>query len=273
MTTTTAPSPARTTHRAQPAYRLSFLRALRSEWIKIATLRSTWWSIGIVAVLTIGIALLIAQAVNTPGFPGIQVVVSPVQFTMLLAGILGAISVTGEYSTGMIRSTLTADPIRGSVLAAKSIVVAALLFVSSFAVFLVAALAVSPILESKDLAIAWTEPADSIVPIVAASFSMAVFSLIGVAFGFLVRNGAGAIASTVGLLFVLPVVVSIFPYNDPAWQWIRDLGDRLPMQASQYLIMPRTDAGLEWQDALVTLLAWAVVGMLSAWAALRVRDA
>ena len=103
--------------------RLTFIRAVRGEWIKLATLRSTWWSIGIAAILTIGIAVLIAQAIDMPGFEPIQAVVMPIQFTMLLAGILGAISVTGEYSTGMIRSTLAANPKRGSVLGAKAVAV------------------------------------------------------------------------------------------------------------------------------------------------------
>ena len=267
--TTTSVAPVRT----EFAYRLTFVRAMRSEWIKLATLRSTWWSIGIVAVLTIGIALLIAQGMNAPGYGGIQAVVSPIQFTMLLAGILGAIAVTGEYSTGMIHSTLTADPIRGSVLAAKAIVVAALLFVASFAIFLIAAVAVSPILQAKDLAIAWSEPGDSWVPLLSASFSMAVFALIGVSFGFLLRSGAGAIAATVGLLFVLPIVVSIFPYQDPAWQWVRDLGSYLPMSASQSLILPSEEWGLDAPVAFVALCGWVVAGMLGAWGVLRVRDA
>ncbi len=66
---------------------------------KLATLRSTWWSIGIAAALTVGIAVLIAQALDMPDFEPIQAVIMPIQFTMLLAGIIGAISVTGEYST------------------------------------------------------------------------------------------------------------------------------------------------------------------------------
>jgi len=135
-------APARRTHTETSAYRLSFGRALRSEWIKLATVRSTWWSIGITALLTIGISIMLASAAEVDG---IQAVVSSVQFTMLLAGILGAIAVTGEYSTGMIRSTLTAVPVRGAVLAAKAAVMAALIFVSTAVMQLIAALAVTPI--------------------------------------------------------------------------------------------------------------------------------
>lgn len=264
---------ARATH--QPAVRsgLSFPRQLRSEWIKLASLRSTWWSIAIVAVLTVGIALLMALAIGDSGMPGIQMVVSPIQFTMLLAGILGAISVTGEYSTGMIRSTLSATPTRGLVLAAKATVLAVFLFVTSLVIFGIAAAVVSPILESKSAGIDWSDLSGSLQPILVASLAMAVFALIGVAFGFLLRSGAGAIAATVGLLFVLPIVLGMFGMAGPSWDWIRALGDYLPASAAQNAIVPQSDWGLEEPIAFLTLGGWVVAGMLAAWAVLRGRDA
>lgn len=272
MTTLTAAEP-RTTALADPRYRRTFGRALRSEWIKLSTVRSTWWSIGIVAVLTIGIAVLVAQAMDVPGFEPIQAVVSPIQFTMLLAGILGAISVTGEYSSGMIRSTLSANPSRGAVLAAKATVVAAFMFVSSLLIFLAAALLVTPIFAGRDMSFAWDDPASSTLPILAASISMAVFALIGVAFGFLIRSGAGAIAATVGLLFVLPIVANIFTAVGAGWEWITDVAARLPMAAAQSAILPQDDWGLSGFEAYATLAVWVAAGMLAAWAALRTRDA
>ena len=166
MTTTAAP--AMRSQTSSP-HRLTFVRALRSEWIKLSTLRSTWWSIGIAAALTIGIAVLVAGAVNVPGFEPIQAVVTPFQFTMLLAGIIGAIAVTGEYSTGMIRSTLAADPVRGSVLAAKATVVAVFLFIASLVIFILAALAVMPVFASRDVAFPGDDLAGVLLPIVAAS--------------------------------------------------------------------------------------------------------
>ncbi|MGM7670443.1 ABC transporter permease [Microbacterium sp. A93] len=266
-----APAPLRT-QSASP-YRLTFFRTVHSEWIKLSTLRSTWWSIGLVALLTIGIAVLVALAMDVPGFEPIQAVVSPIQFTMLLAGILGVIAVTGEYSTGMMRSTLAADPVRGSVLAAKAIVVAVFMFVASFVISLVAAIAVTPIFAGRDMPFAWDDPAKSILPILASSISMAVFALIGVAFGFLIRSGAGAIAATVGLLFVLPIVGSIFAMPGEEWQWIGDVIGHLPMAAAQSAILPQDDWGLPLVEAYLTLAAWVTAGMLSAWAVLRTRDA
>ena len=267
MTVQAAPAPVRTAS----AHRLTFPAAVRGEWVKLSTLRSTWWSFAIVAVLTVGIAALIAQAVDIPGFDPIQAVIMPIQFTMLLAGILGAISVTGEYSTGMIRSTLTANPVRGSVLAAKALVVAVFMFVSALITFGAAALAVMLIVAPRDQSIDWSDPKASILPILVASLAMAVFALIGVAFGFILRSGAGAIAATVGLFFVLPIVTSMFGIAGEAGQWGSDAGRYLPVAAAQSAILP--GSGLDEPVAYLTLAAWVAAGMLGAWAVLRTRDA
>jgi ABC-2 type transport system permease protein len=267
----TIQAPAVSPHRVDTRHRLTFVRALHGEWIKLATLRSTWWSIGITGLLTVAIAVLIAQNVVDPGFNPVQAVVSPFQFTMLLAGILGAISVTGEYSTGMIRSTLTANPVRGSVLAAKAAVLSATMFVSSLVIFGFAAVAVSVIVTGRDQSIDWSDPSSSLLPIVVASLAMAVFTTIGVAFGFILRSGAGAIAATVGLLFVLPIVLSMFAMVGEAGRWVMDAAGYLPAAAAQAAILPGD--GSDAPVAYLTLACWVAAGMLSAWAVLRTRDA
>jgi ABC-2 type transport system permease protein len=259
--------------RVDSAQRLTFLRAVRSEWIKLATVRSTWWSIGITALLTVGIAVLIAQAVDMPGFEPIQAVVSPIQFTMLLAGILGAIAVTGEYSTGMIRSTLAADPVRGSVLTAKALVLAVFMFVSSLVIFFGAALAVSLVVSARDQSIDWSDASASFLPIIVASFTMAVFAIIGVAFGFILRSGAGAIAATVGLLFVLPIMTNFFSFAGESWKWVIDMAAYLPASAAQSIILPSDGGIIDGPTGYLTLGCWAVGTLLAAWAVLRTRDA
>lgn len=270
---TTATAPRRATHVVSP-YRLTFARLVRGEWIKLSTLRSTWWSIGITAVLTIGIAVIVAGSLSSlPGFEPIQAVVSPIQFTMLLAGILGVISVTGEYSTGMIRSTFAAQPSRGAVLAAKAVVVGAVMLASSLIIFFVAALAVTPFFADADVPFAWDDPSQSTLPIVTASVSMAAFALIGVAFGFLLRSGAGAIAATVGLLFVLPIIGNIFAGAGEGWEWIADVLNHLPMSAAQSVILPQDDWGLPVGEGWLTIAAWVAAGLAGAWAVLRTRDA
>ncbi len=266
--TATAVSPAPVAASVRGA-RLTFPRVLRSEVIKLITLRSTWWSILIAAVLSVGISLLMALASADFGaeFPAVSAIVMPMQFTMLLAGILGAISVAGEYSTGMIRSTLTAVPHRGVALAAKAIVVGVFLAVASALIFAVAILATAPILATP---IDWSDPELSLIPLAYGVLSMTVFALIGVSFGFILRSGAGAIAATVGLLFVMPIVASLFVMFGEAWQWVADLGQYLPMNAAQTLTMPGADEPL---PAVLALLGWTVAGLLGSWAVLRTRDA
>lgn len=258
--------------RARPPHRLTFAGQLRSEAVKFATVRSTWWSIGITVVLTIGIALLLAATVGGQMDRPIMVAVAPIQFTMLLAGILGAITVTGEYSTGMIRSTLTANPIRGSVLAAKAIVVGGLMFVIGFVTFLLGALVSMPILAAKDITLDWASGAGVWMPVLAASFALTMCTLLGVGLGFAIRSGAGTIAAVVGILFVLPVVTSMFP-PEGSWSWVSKLGHYLPMTASQDLILPSDYSHLSAGVAFLTLCAWAAVALGAAWGSVRTRDA
>ena len=261
-----APRPARP---ASP-YRLSFGRVVRSEWIKLLTLRSTWWSLGVTVALSLAISLMMASASRDfgGGLAPVMTIVMPMQFTMLVAGILGAIAVTGEYSTGMIRSTFTAEPHRGAVLGAKAIVVAVVMALATALTYLVAILLTAPILGGAG--IDWSDAAQSWVPLGAGVFAMAMFALIGLGFGFIIRNGAGAIAATVGVLFVLPIVLNMFVFAGESWQWIVDLGQYLPMAAAQ---MATTPAGDDVLRGILTLAAWPAALRLGAWAALRTRDA
>lgn len=268
MTTVTAPPP-RTVARSTPAARVTFPRLMMSEWIKLTTLRSTWWSLGIAVALSVGISTMIAAASSEfgPGFPAVSAILMPTQFTMLVAGILGAIAVTGEYSTGMIRSTLAAAPRRGAVLAAKAVVVAVLLGIATIVSYAIAVATTAPLLTTG---IDWSDAGVSTIPLGFGVLSMICFALIGVGWGFLIRNGAGAIAATVGLLFVAPIVTSLFTIAGESWRWIVDLGDYLPMNAAAAITAPGA------QDVLPSLLAlvgWAAVLLVGGWAVLRTRDA
>lgn len=263
----------RATHVSTTSSNVSIGRQLRSEFIKLLSVRGTWWSVVIVAVLTIGIAVLIAANLTDGGLDPIMVIVAPVQFTMLLAGILGVISVTGEYSTGMIRSTLTANPRRGAVLAAKAIVLGVFLFVVSLVIFLAAAAIVTPILASNDLSFDWTTPDATILPIVSASAAMSLFTLLGVGLGFLLRSGAGAIAVTVGIIFVLPVIFSLVSGFLPDLTWLLEWAKYLPSAAVPSAIAPSDASVLSAGESWLTLGVWAAAALLAGLAVLKRRDA
>ncbi len=268
--TALATEPALRADAASSPYRLSFARVLHSEWIKITTLRSTWWSLAVAAVLSVGISMMIAaasQSFEGGGLPAVSVILSPTQFTMLVAGILGAIVVTGEYSTGMIRSTLTAEPRRGAVIVAKAAVVSVVMAVTTAVIYAVAIAVTAPFLSDG---IDWSDPAQSIVPLGYGVLSMVAFTLLGLGFGFIVRNGAGAIAATVGVLFVLPIVFSLFSLAGAGWRWIVDLSEYLPVNAASMLTAPGAE---DVVPSLLALLGWSVVPLVLGWVVLRTRDA
>lgn len=263
----TAPAPA--SAHVRTAHRLTFGHLLRSEAIKLVSLRSTWWSLSIAAALTVGIAWMFAFATQdvAVSITPVNVILLPTQFTMLVAGILGAIAVTGEYSTGMIRSTLTAEPRRGRVLAAKALVVGLLVAASTALTYAIAVVVTAPWLPMQ---IDWADAAQSSIPLAFGVLSMAVFALIGVGFGFIVRNGAGAIAATVGVLFILPIVLPMFSMAGESWQWLVSLTDYLPMPAAADLTAPASERIV---PALLALGSWAAGLLVLGWVTLRGRDA
>jgi len=268
MTATATPTAAHRS-RVSTTHRLTFLHLLRSEVIKIVSLRSTWWSLGITAAISVGMSLLVTAVARDldGGYPAISAIVVPTQFTMLVAGILGAIVVTGEYSTGMIRSTLTAEPRRGAVLVAKSIVVAAVVAVTTVVVYAASILLTAPLVAQG---IDWTTPEASTVTLAWGVAAMAAFTLIGVGFGFLIRSSAGAIAATVGVLFVLPIVFTMFAFAGESWRWIVDAAQYLPSNAAATLTSTGVDDRL---PSVVALCGWVAGPLVLGWIALRSRDA
>jgi hypothetical protein len=114
--------------------------ALRAEWVKFWTVRSTPWSLAAMFLLGAGLTTLVcalsaeALARGDVGEPVGAFVTWGVVFAQVTAVVLGALVVTSEYGTGMIRATLAATPRRGAVLAAKAAVLASTLFVAQHAV-------------------------------------------------------------------------------------------------------------------------------------------
>lgn len=281
--TNTTPS-VKTPAAADPHLHLSFVRLVRSEWIKFTTVRSTWWSIALVIVLSVGLSLLMAASFASfatdnveAGMPqgnaiAVQVIVFSTVLTQLLAVILGAITVTGEYSTGMIRSTLTAAPGRDGALLAKALVVGVTMFVTSVVVFAITAIVTGPILTTNALDL--SQPDTSLMPLLGAALYLSLVAMMGVGIGFVIRNGPGALAVGIGLIFVAPLLVSFFPRVDN-FAWIHDVASYLPSNAGQSLFLTGGMSGtaLETIPALITIVAWAVAALVGGIAVLKMRDA
>lgn len=287
--TSTASAPVRRVPALKNSPRLSFPRLVQSEWTKLTTTRSPWWSIVVVAGLTLALGMLSASSKAIPGGSqtsdaasasiAIQAVLAPTTFTVLLATILGSTLVTGEYETGMIRSTLTAAPGRLGSLLAKALVVGGFVFVASTVIFAGTAAAISPILNANGVHLDLTNPNTSYLPVLAASFMMSVIALIGMSAGYVLRSGPGAIAAAVGLVFVLPIVPRLFPQT-PAFQWVHDSSQYLPTNAGGALISSNTpgvqtliSSNLPAGVAAITLSVWVIVGLVASALCLKKRDA
>jgi ABC-2 type transport system permease protein len=291
MTTTTTP---RTTGHAHTAGSgVSFAHVLRSEWIKLRSLRSTAWCFAVIVVLLIGFALLFGSfATGFEGAPAtdeqqqsltVSVVTIGVPFAQLVAAVLGALVITGEYGTGMIRSTFTAVPRRTPALVAKVLLIGVSTFVVSALALAVALLVSAPLLSSSDVE-ADLGDARIWLSMIGGAATIGFIAMIAFGLGAIIRNGAGAIASAIGIVFVLPIIFSIGQALI-AKSWIYSLYEFIPPQAASRVYdypvdgqsltaMPSFDGSLvldPWQ-ALLVLVAWVVVLFAIALALAKRRD-
>ncbi|MFF2369527.1 ABC transporter permease [Agromyces sp. NPDC058110] len=218
----TALAPQTTTTRPAPTTRLTFGGILRSEWIKLRSLRSTAWSYAIVIAISLGMALVMSLSMVSMSEGGgpvgtdqgasllVQSSVFGVYFGQLVAGVLGVLIISGEYTTGMIRSTLTAVPKRLPALAAKAVV----LFVATFVVGLIANLGAflvsSIVFAGIDVSASLADPA-AFLPLLGGALYLALVSVFALGVGTMLRSSAGGIAAVLGLILLVPTVFAMIP--------------------------------------------------------------
>ncbi|RXR26803.1 ABC transporter permease [Oerskovia turbata] len=276
-------SPARPTAQRASSSRLTFGGVLKSEWIKFRSLRSTWWTIGATVVVMVLFSLTMAASLNfaasEPEMAAEMGNVSTVQalvlgyvFAQLAVAVLGALIITGEYSTGMIRSTLSAVPTRLPALAAKAAIIGVVTFVVGLIGIALSYLATAPMLSGNDLV---PDLGDQTVQrvILACAGYLALVALIAVGVGTIMRHSAGSIFTLVALLFVLPLVASFLSQD-----WVQDVAKFLPMNlGTAMMAVTEADTGgvdvLTPVGATVAMVIWAVVSLVAAAVVLKRRDA
>jgi len=221
---------------------LSFPRLVRSEWIKFRTIRSTWWCYSILVVVTVGMAVLLGQFVTDSGasLPQdaengqlVSINTASVTLTALVVGVLGVLIISGEYGTGQVRSTFTADPRRTGVVLAKATVLALTTFVVSAVSTWIGVAASAALQASRGVEADLADPA-VFLPILGSSVFVTLLALLAFGIGLLVRSSAGGIAITLGILLVLPIILSLVGGLLNA-QWVADVYAFLPDQAGSQL--------------------------------------
>jgi ABC-type transport system involved in multi-copper enzyme maturation permease subunit len=200
--------------------RVTQARVLRSEWTKLWTLRSTRWSLlaGFVAMAGLGI-LVAAVQMNRwthlhpderATYNSLDPAVGGWHLAQLAIGVLGVLVISGEYSTGMIRSSLMAVPRRLPVLWAKISVFALVTFVLMLIATFISFFAVMAIVTSHHQQHSLGDPG-ALRVVLGTALYLTVLGVMATGIGALVRNTAGGIALFVGLLFVLPGITAILP--------------------------------------------------------------
>ncbi len=278
--------------------KVAFRHLLVSEWRKLWTLRSTWWVLAITVVIIVGFALAFSAAIASQlgdpefqaelggaEFPSTTFVTVGYSFAALVVAALGALTMTGEYSTGMVRATFSAAPARLPVLWAKLVVVAVVVFVVVAAATAVAYLVTDPILTRYDVGVDLSD-ATQVRSLLGVPLYATMVALFAVAVGALVRSTPGTIVIVVGAFFLVPAIIgSIAGVTGQAWaqninKWLPSAaGERVITQVGESanvsgpggpgVSLPLFDA---WPGYAV-LAAYTVVLVVLAAVALRRRDA
>jgi ABC-type transport system involved in multi-copper enzyme maturation permease subunit len=273
--TATAPvgSPARAVSRPD-RFRPLAVDIVRGEWTKLRTVRSTYWTLLVAAVGMVAFGALLSAAyvrhytedtATRAAFDPAGYSLSGFFLAQLAIGTLGVVLITSEYQTGSIRATLAATPQRTLVLVAKASVFATVAAITGVVASLASFLVGQTVLAHKHLQ---THLGDSAAlrSILGAGLYLAVLGLLGLGVGTLIRHTAGAIATLIGLILILPVLVQGLPAT-----WQDTISRYLPSIAGQAVIghtkftppghqlTPWTGIGLFCAYTAATLIAAAIV--------------
>jgi ABC-2 type transport system permease protein len=268
---------------AGPDHRVAFRAAtfgdvLRSEWTKLRSVRSTFWALTVTVVVGIALGAVISAAA-AHGYAKFSVAQklswdptgvsqSGMVIAQLAIAVLGVLCISSEYSSGMIRASLIAVPKRGRVLAAKSLVFAAVTFAVGEVTCFVAFFVGQALISGHAPHAALGDP--GVVRAVAGGgLYLIALAVLSVAVGTLLRHAAAAIACMVGVLFVLPGIAQALPDS-----WRNPVTEFWPTQAGSQLTSVHIAAhSLQpWPGFGVMCLFVAIVYAI-AWTLLDRRDA
>ncbi|WP_298443148.1 ABC transporter permease [Ferrimicrobium sp.] len=206
----------------QPQTHPLFVGILHSEWIKIRSVRSTVWTLVAMVGVTIGLSALATFAIASSwhhmplvermSFDPANLSLSGMSLGQLSIGVLGIIIFTSEFATGTIRSTFAAVPSRPRVLAAKAIVFGAIVLVISEAVAFVSFFLGQAILSGKTPTTTLGHPGVLRI-VIGSGLYLTILGLVALGIGVIIRHTAGAIATFVGLVMVLPLLVLLLPHS------------------------------------------------------------
>jgi ABC-2 type transport system permease protein len=267
MTSAAPPAPATRAALPPAGRRMGFGHLMLAEWTKIRSVRSTIWTLLLFVVLTVGFTLLFTF-LTVSNWTGphaaardASVIRNPVGFILgagiglgqLTICVLGALLITTEYSTGVIRASLLAVPKRLPMLAAKVVVFAILLAIVAEIVVFACFFIGSSILHSK-VPVSLSDR-DVLRAVIGAGLYLTVLGLFALGIGSVIRHTAGAITTVIGVVLVLPILTGLLPGS-----WGAHINAYLPEQAGSLVYGARRASGQ-------LLSAWQGFGVFCLWTA------
>jgi ABC-2 type transport system permease protein len=255
--------------------------AVHAEWTKLRTVPSTRWLLLTAIALTVGVSTLETAVTKCPASCGADT--TKLSLTGILLGqaavaVLAVLVITGEYSTSMIRITLTAVPRRATALAAKAIVLTSVVLAAGIIAVLGSILAGHFILPGNGFtgahgSLPLSLAAGPTMRAVAGSvLYLALIALLSLGLATALRDSGATIAVVLGLLYIVPILTDLGTL-DPVWE--HRLQQWGPMTAGLAIQATRNLKTLPigpWPGVGV-LAAWAAAALLAGGLLLRIRDA
>ncbi|MEP6851234.1 MAG: ABC transporter permease [bacterium] len=234
---------------------------LRSEYWKLRSVPSTPWTLTAAVGSNVVIAVLAAifipghlSAADASSTDAVRLSLAGLHLSQIAFGVLGALVITSEYGTGMVRATFAAVPNRRLVLAAKATVFVVTALVVGTASCFAAYGLFQAFVSGGDLRSSLGDPG-VLRAVIGGGLYLSAVGLLGLGLGAILRSSAGTIATLFGLLFVPSLLTSLLPH---AWQ--TTVGGYVPMEAgSQIFIAVHHDSN--------SLGAWTGFGVFCSYAA------
>jgi ABC-2 type transport system permease protein len=237
-----------------------------SEWTKLRSLRSTFWTTFFATVVGIGIVVLGTISYvrhftpgDAEGFDAANFTAQGLYASQLMVGALAVLMISGEYGTGMIRTTLTAVPQRRAVLAVKGFVVVAAALVVGEAISFAAFGIGQAILHGKGVGLSLADH-DALRVVVGGGLYIAVVAALAFGLGALLRRTAGALSTFFAVLFLPSALIDLLPSS-----WRAEAIKYAPANAGTQIMNLHRPHGM--------LSAWNGLGVLALYAAIVVAGA
>jgi ABC-type transport system involved in multi-copper enzyme maturation permease subunit len=271
--TTDTAAPRRSAPARVESQPISLARAVKAEWIKWRSLRSTWAVLGAAVLGMLAIGLVIGY--NTRHLTGNQdandlASSAPLQgyfLGQLLIGALGVLFVSSEFSTGMIRSTFAAAPMRLPVLWAKLAVFFVVTAVVMTVITVITFLSAQAVISQDRPGFSLSDPGVWRF-VLGTSLYMVLAGVIGQMIGWIVRSTPGSLVSFFALIFVVPELFTLFGSTG------KHIAQFLPSQAGEAFTVAQPESPhLAPGVGVLVLCAWAVATVIVAAVSLRRRDA